>query len=60
MEIKSRLCAEKNEASDEGEEDHENDHVDDRMRISTITALARAIQEQSLAQRSLRPYNVGG
>ena len=48
MEIKSGLTKEKTE---EGEE---KDPLDDSMRISTITALARAIHEQSLAHRRFR------
>ena len=54
MEIKSSLTKEKTE---EGEE---KDPLDDSMRISTITALARAIHEQSLAHRRFRQNNNGG
>ena len=53
MEIKSGLTKEKTE---EGEKDP----LDDSMRISTITALARAIHEQSLAHRRFRQNNNGG
>ena len=59
MEIKSGLHAEKSDVSDEGGV-HKTDPLDDRMRISTITALARAIHEQSLGNRSFRPYSIGG
>ena len=59
MEIKSGLHAEKSYVSDEGGV-HKTDPLDDRMRISTITALARAIHEQSLGNRSFKPCNIGG
>ena len=61
MEIKSGLRAEKDDGNDEGSgSGHKRDPLDDRMRISTITALARAIHEQSIGQRSFRPRNIGG
>ena len=60
MEIKSGLRAEKNDESDEGGDHRSQGPLDDRMRISTITALARAIHEQSLGHRSFRPRNIGG
>ena len=59
MEIKSGLCVIKNDVSDEGEV-RKTEPLDNRMRISTITALARAIHEQSLGHRSFRPHNIGG
>ena len=46
MEIKSGLCVKKNDVSDEGEL-RKTESLDNRMRISTITALARAIQNES-------------
>ena len=60
MEIKTGLRAVKSDDSDEGGDHRSQDPLDDRMRISTITALARAIHEQSLGHRSFRPRNIGG
>ena len=60
MEIKSGLCVKKNDVSDEGGVVRKTEPLDNRMRISTITALARAIHEQSLGHRSFRPHNIGG
>ena len=61
MEIKTGLRAVKSDDSDEGgDHNRSQDPLDDRMRISTITALARAIHEQSLGHRSFRPRNIGG
>ena len=41
------------------QESLKQDPLDDRMRISTITSLARAIHQQSLVHRRMRHYNNG-
>lgn len=56
MEIKSGNCVKKNDVRDEGGS-RKTEPLDNRMRISTITALARAIHEQSLGHRT---FNFGG
>ena len=61
MEIKSSNRKEKtDEAGEVGATSCEKDPLDNkRMRISTITALARAIHQQSVARRKFQQNNNG-
>ena len=56
MEIKSSNKKEKN---DEGEACKKDPLDNNRMRISTITALARAIHQQSVARRKFQQNDIG-
>ena len=60
MEIKSGDKKEKNDEAGEGAAVAcKKDPLDNRMRISTITALARAIHQQSVARRKFQQNNNG-